>query len=160
VDASAVLAVLLHEEDAASFARAIESADVLHMSVVNYVEAAVRIDEFLSYGSSRDFDDFMRVTGIELLDVTPGLAEAARLACRRSGRRNQEASLNLGDCFAYALAQATGEPLLFEGADFAKTDVPSALWKRQAPGEGASGQGVSPALRRAARWCARSLSCL
>jgi ribonuclease VapC len=43
------------------------------------------------------------------------------------GQRNQEASLNLGDCFGYALAKATGEPLLFKGADFAKTDVPSAL---------------------------------
>jgi ribonuclease VapC len=127
VDASAVLAVLLHEEDAARFARAIENADVLWMSVVNYVEAAVRIDGLRSYESSRDFDDFMRVTGIELHDVTPEFAEAARLAYRRYGRRNHEASLNLGDCFAYALAKATGEPLLFKGADFAKTDVPSAV---------------------------------
>jgi ribonuclease VapC len=127
VDASAVLAVLLREEDAASFARAIENADVLRMSVVNYVEAAVRIDGFRSYESSRDFDDFMRVTGIELHDVTSELAEAARLAYREYGRRNHEASLNLGDCFAYALAKATGEPLLFKGADFAKTDVSPAL---------------------------------
>jgi uncharacterized protein with PIN domain len=43
------------------------------------------------------------------------------------GRRNHEAALNLGDCFAYALAKATGEPLLFKGADFAKTGIPSAL---------------------------------
>jgi ribonuclease VapC len=127
VDASALLAILLREEDAASFARAMETADVLPMSAVNYVEAAVRIDGFKSDESSRDFDDFMRVTGIELHEVTAELAEAARLAYRRYGRRNHEASLNLGDCFAYALAKATGEPLLFKGADFAKTDVPSAL---------------------------------
>ena len=127
VDASAVLALLLNEEDAANFARALEAADVLRMSVVNYVEAAVRIDGFKSQESSRDFDEFMRVTGIELHGVTSGLAEAARLAYRRYGRRNHAASLNLGDCFAYALAKATGEPLLFKGADFAKTDVKSAL---------------------------------
>ena len=127
VDASAVLAVLLHEEDAASFAQAIEAADALRMSVVNYVEAAVRIDRLKSHESSRDFDDFMRVTGIELHDVTPELAEAARLAYGRYGGSNHEASLNLGDCFAYALAKATGEPLLYKGADFAKTDIPSAL---------------------------------
>jgi ribonuclease VapC len=127
VDASAVLAILFHEEDAASFARAIETADVLRMSVVNYVEAAVRIDGLKTDESSRDFDDFMRVTGIELQDVTAELAEAARLAYRHYGRRNHEASLDLGDCFAYALAKATGEPLLFKGADFAKTDIPSAL---------------------------------
>jgi ribonuclease VapC len=127
VDASAVLAVLLREEDAASFAQAMEAADVLQMSVINYLEAAVRIDGFKNDESSRDFDEFMRVTGIELQDVTSGLAEAARLAYRRYGRRNPEASLNLSDCFAYALAKATGEPLLFKGADFAKTDVTSAL---------------------------------
>jgi ribonuclease VapC len=73
------------------------------------------------------FDDFMRVTGIELHDVTAELAEAARLAYRRYGRRNDEASLHLGDCFAYALAKATQEPLLFKGADCAKTDIPAAL---------------------------------
>lgn len=127
VDASAVLAILLREEDAASFARAIEAADVLRMSVVNYVEAAVRIDSFKNDESSRDFDDFMRRTGIELHAVTPGLAEDVRLVYRRYGKRNHEASLNLGDCFAYALAKATGEPLLFKGDDFAKTDIPSAL---------------------------------
>jgi ribonuclease VapC len=126
VDASAILAILLHEEDAASFARAMEVADVLRMSPVNYVEAAVRIDGLKDDQSSRDFDDFMRRTGIELDAVTPEIAEGARLAYRRYGRRNHEVSLNLGDCFAYALAKATGEPLLFKGDDFAKTDVPSA----------------------------------
>ena len=127
VDASAVLAILLHEEDAASFARAIETADDLRMSVVNYVEAAVRIDSLKNDESSRDFDDFMRVTGIELHEVTADLAEGARLAYRRYGRRNHAASLNLGGCFAYALAEASGQALLFKGTDFAKTDVRSAL---------------------------------
>jgi ribonuclease VapC len=126
VDASAVLAILL-QDDAASFARAIEAADVLRMSVVNYVEAAVRIDSFKDDESSRDFDDFMRRTGIELHAVTPGLAEDVRSVYRRYGKRNREASLNLGDCFAYALAKGTGEPLLFKGDEFAKTDIPSAL---------------------------------
>jgi ribonuclease VapC len=127
VDASAVLAILLHEDDAARFARAIEAADDLRMSVVNYIEAAVRIDGFRDDQSSRDFDDFMRRTGIELYAVTPQLAEDARSAYHRYGRGNHAASLNLGDCFAYALARATGERLLFKGADFAKTDIPSAL---------------------------------
>jgi ribonuclease VapC len=127
LDASALLAILLDEEDAGSFARAMAAADVLGMSPVNYVEAAVRIDSFKDDESSRDFDDFMRRTGIELHAVTPEIAEDARLAYRRYGRKDHEASLNLGDCFAYALAKATGEPLLFKGEDVAKTDVPSAL---------------------------------
>ena len=127
VDASAVLAILLRKDDAARFARALETADALRMSVVNYVEAAVRIDSFKDDASSRDFDDFMRRTGIELHAVEPELAEDARLAYRRYGRGNHQASLNLGDCFAYALAKRTGERLLFKGEDFARTDVPSAL---------------------------------
>jgi ribonuclease VapC len=69
----------------------------------------------------------MRVTGIELHDLTAELAEAARLAYRHYGRRNHEAALNRGYCFAYALAKTAGEPLLFKGADFGKTDIPTAL---------------------------------
>ena len=38
----------------------------------------------------------------------------------------REAALNLGDCFAYALARKTGEPLLFRGEDFARTDIEAA----------------------------------
>lgn len=127
VDASAILAILFHDEDAASFARAIEAAEVLRMSVVNDVEAAVRIDSFKHDESSRDFDDYMGRSGIELQAVTPQLAEDVRLVYRRYGKRNHEASRSLGDCFAYALAKATGEPLLYKGDDFAKTDVPSVL---------------------------------
>lgn len=127
VDASAVLAILFHEEDGEKFAHALEHADVLHMSVVNYVEAAVRIDGLGSDQSSTDFDRFIRGAGIELVPVTPELAEGARRAYRRYGKRNHEASLNLGDCFAYALANATRDRLLFKGEDFAKTDVRSAL---------------------------------
>ena len=51
---------------------------------------------------------------------------AAWRAWRRFGRGNHPAALNLGDCFAYALAETTGEPLLFKGEDFAKTDVEAA----------------------------------
>lgn len=127
VDASAVLAILLHEEDAGCFARALDEADALRMSVVNYVEAAVRIDGLGSDQSSSDFDEFMRRAEIELQPVTPELAEGACLAYRRYGKRNHEASLNLGDYFAYALARATGERLLFKGEDFGKTDIASAL---------------------------------
>ena len=127
VDASAVLSILFREEDAQRFAGAIEGADMLRMSVVNYVEAAVRIDGLKDAESSRDFDEFMRRTGITLHAVTPELADGARSAYRRYGKGNHDARLNLGDCFAYALAKATGESLLFKGDDFSKTDIRSTL---------------------------------
>ncbi len=55
--------------------------------------------------------------------VTVEHMEAARRAWRRFGKGNHPAALNLGDCFAYALADVTGEPLLFKSEDFAHTDV-------------------------------------
>jgi ribonuclease VapC len=65
-------------------------------------------------------------TGIELAPVTGEQAEAARRAWRRFGRGNHAAGLNFGDCFAYALAEATREPLLFKGQDFELTDIEAA----------------------------------
>jgi ribonuclease VapC len=65
-------------------------------------------------------------TGIELAPVTGEQAEAASRAWRRFGRGNHAAGLNFGDCFAYALAEATREPLLFKGQDFELTDIEAA----------------------------------
>jgi ribonuclease VapC len=63
------------------------------------------------------------LTGAEVVGVTPEQAEIAVEAFRRFGRSRHPARLNIGDCFAYALAKATGEPLLFKGGDFARTDI-------------------------------------
>ncbi len=60
---------------------------------------------------------------VELVPVTSEHASAARRAWRRFGKGNHPAALNVGDCLAYALADATGEPLLFKGKDFAQTDI-------------------------------------
>ncbi len=59
--------------------------------------------------------------------VTADQAELAVAAWRRFGKGRHAASLNLGDCFSYALAEALGEPLLFKGDDFAQTDVRAAV---------------------------------
>ena len=61
--------------------------------------------------------------GIALTPVMAEHVEAARLAWRRFGKGNHRAALNFGDCFAYALAKTTDEPLLFKGEDFAQTDI-------------------------------------
>ena len=55
--------------------------------------------------------------------VTEQQVRIARQAYLDFGRGNHPAGLNFGDCFAYALAKATGEPLLFKGEDFARTDI-------------------------------------
>ena len=70
-----------------------------------------------------ELDVFLEEAEIELEPVTPEQAHAARRAWRRFGKGHHPAGLNFGDCFVYALAQATREPLLFKGQDFALTDV-------------------------------------
>lgn len=65
-------------------------------------------------------------SAVELVSVTPEHVTAARRAWRRFGKGNHPAALNFGDCFAYALARTAGEPLLFKGEDFARTDIEAA----------------------------------
>jgi ribonuclease VapC len=79
------------------------------------------------YNGLRDFDLFIAAAGIELIPVDADQAQIAREAFRRYGKGRSPAGLNYGDCFSYALAKATGLPLLFKGADFARTDIESAL---------------------------------
>ena len=124
VDASALIALLRGEEDAPRFARALASrAEAKRLSAANFLEAAIVIDGSRDPIASRRLDELIAKAGIEIEPVTAEQAEIARAAYRDFGKGGRPAGLNFGDCFAYALAKATGEPLLFEGADFARTDV-------------------------------------
>lgn len=76
--------------------------------------------------SGHELDDYLDEAGIEIVPVTPEHAQAARRAWRRFGKGNHRAGLNFGDCFAYALAEAEREPLLYKGGDFALTDIEAA----------------------------------
>jgi ribonuclease VapC len=123
VDTSVVIAVLRGESDAAEIAAALERADISRMSAVTYVETAVVTDSNRNPVLSRRLDDLLHNSRIQVESVTPRQAEIARYAYRDFGKGRHKAGLNLGDCFAYALAKATGEPLLFKGDDFNHTDV-------------------------------------
>lgn len=123
VDTSVVIAVLRGESDAAEIAVALERADICRMSAVTYVETAVVTDSNRNPVLSRRLDDLLHDSRIQVESVTPRQAEIARYAYRDFGKGRHKAGLNLGDCFAYALAKAVGEPLLFKGDDFNHTDV-------------------------------------
>ena len=73
--------------------------------------------------AGRALDELLVEAGVELVAVTQEQADAARRAWRRFGKGNHPAALNFGDCFAYALAKTSDEPLLFKGVDFAQTDI-------------------------------------
>jgi|ERR1700691_807792 ribonuclease VapC len=127
VDSSAVVAILRAEPEANAFTAAIETA-ISRISAVNYVEAAVVMDSVRDPIVSRRFDDLIQRGQIVVESVTEQQAYIARQAYRDFGRGSgHPARLNFADCFAYALAKDLGEPLLFKGDDFSRTDVTSAL---------------------------------
>jgi ribonuclease VapC len=124
IDTSAIIAILRDEPEAISCARAIADATIHRVSAVNFVESAVVIDASRDPIATRRFDDFIREANISIEAVTEIQAQIARDAYRDFGKGSgYPAKLNFGDCFAYALAKAFGEPLLFKGGDFAHTDI-------------------------------------
>ena len=128
VDTSALIAILRDEEDAMAWARAIASAAIRRISAATYVETAAVIDASRDPIASRRFDDLLHEARFAIEPVTEAQAHIAREAYRDFGRGSgHPARLNFGDCFAYALAKAMNEPLLFKGDDFALTDITSAL---------------------------------
>jgi ribonuclease VapC len=128
VDTSALVAILRDESDAAEFAKAIASAVVRRISAANYVETAAVIDGSRDPIASRRFDDLIREAHLLVEPVTEVQAQIARAAYRDFGRGSgHPARLNFGDCFAYALAKALNEPLLFKGEDFIHTDIVAAI---------------------------------
>ena len=123
VDTSAVLAVLFDEPDAEHYVRALAGASRCRMSAVSFLEAAIVLESRAGAAAGPNLDLLLERAPIELEPVTLEHAQAARRAWRRFGRGNHQAGLNFGDCFAYALAESTREPLLFKGQDFALTDI-------------------------------------
>ena len=124
IDTSALIAILRDEPEARSCAMAIESAAHRRISAANFLEAAVVIDGSRDPVASRRFDDLIAESGLVIEPVTETQARIAREAYRDFGKGSgHPAQLNFGDCFAYALARAIGEPLLFKGEDFRHTDI-------------------------------------
>ena len=126
VDTSAVLAVLFREPDSERYERAIAEASRCRMSVASFLEVAIVLESRTGAAGGDELDLFMDSAEIELEPVTPEHGHAARRAWRRFGEGNHPAGLNFGDCFAYALAEAAREPLLFKGRDFALTGIEAA----------------------------------
>ncbi len=128
LDTSAVLTILRDEPEAGACAQAIERASVRRISAANFLEAAIVVDGARDPVASRRFDELLRVADVDVEPVTAEQANIGRDAYRDFGKGSgHPAQLNFGDCFAYALAKMTGEPLLFKGSDFRHTDVLPAL---------------------------------
>jgi ribonuclease VapC len=127
LDSSAILAIVLREPDRFRLVDAMLETVPRRMSVANWLEATMVVDRRGGALSISRFEDFLRNAEIELIPVSVSQATLARRAWRTFGRGVHPARLNYGDCFAYALAKETREPLLFKGNDFAQTDIEPAL---------------------------------
>jgi ribonuclease VapC len=127
IDTSAFVAIMLKEPDADSFLETIDAAATRLMSAANVVEAGIVLTSRAGPDARGDLLDLIRAIGIEVVPVDLEQANLALEAYRRFGRGNHPAGLNFGDCFAYALAEAHGEPLLFKGDDFSRTPIAAVL---------------------------------
>jgi ribonuclease VapC len=123
IDTSALAAILFKEADRRHFLELIDGDPVRLISSVTALEAAMVIEARKREFGGRELDLFMHKTKIEIVTFTADHFEMARHAWRKFGKSNHPAALNFCDCCAYALSKMSGEPLLFKGNDFSRTDV-------------------------------------
>ena len=123
VETSAVLAILLDEPEAAEFAQLIEDDPAPVISASSVLEAGIVLTSRYGPDARGDLQDFLAQGGLQVEPVTAEQADLALDAYQRYGKGRHRAGLNFGDCFAYALCKATGQPLLFKGQDFSQTDI-------------------------------------
>lgn len=123
LDSSAVIAIVRKEPEQAEFASLIEQDPSPRMSAASLLECLL----VAGADKSGEVDELIQVGGIEIVAFNEAQARLAGRAYQEFGKGSHHpAYLNFGDCMTYALAKATGEPLLFKGDDFTHTDVESA----------------------------------
>ena len=124
VDTSVIVAVIRDEPEGQAFLRLIATAPVVRISAATYLELAIVIDGMRDPVMSGTMDAFIAESRMIVVPLTAVQARIARTAHQQFGRGSgHPARLNMGDCFAYALARDLGEPLLFKGGDFSLTDI-------------------------------------
>lgn len=123
IDTSALVAMLADEPEAERYEAAVDADPVRLMSAASFLETAIVIENRYGEAGGRELDLWLHRANVDLASVNAEQAELARAAYRRYGKGRHPAGLNFGDCFAYALASISAEPLLFKGADFELTDI-------------------------------------
>jgi ribonuclease VapC len=123
IDTSALVAMLNNEPEAQRFEAAVEEDHVRLMSTASYLETAIVIETRFGEAGGRELDLWLHRAAVDLVSVDADQADTARVAYRCYGKGRHRAGLNYGDCFSYALAKVSGQPLLFKGDDFARTDI-------------------------------------
>jgi len=128
IDSSAIIAILLGEPEAETFAQAIVRDPKRLMSAFSALETGIVIEAKKGEAGGREFELLLHRAKIEIIPFDLEQYEIAMEAWRKYGKGRHPAGLNIGDCCSYALAKYSGEPLLFKGEDFSRTDIPSVKW--------------------------------
>jgi ribonuclease VapC len=130
IDTSAIVAILLDEPGSDRYIDAMVADPVRLISAVNALEAGIVIEARKGEEGGRDFDLLLHRAKIDTVPLTEEHVEQARAAWRLYGKGKHAAGLNFCDCCSYALAKISGQPLLFKGDDFVKTDVSPCISER------------------------------
>ena len=123
LDTSALLVLLLDEPEAEDFRTAVEEDTTRLVSAATLLETALVIEARKGERGGHELDRLIQKAEVLVVPVDAEHVSEARRAYRRFGKGRHAAGLNFGDVFAYALARTAGEPLLFKGDDFARTDI-------------------------------------
>jgi ribonuclease VapC len=123
VDSSALMAILMNEPERMDYLGRIVADPVRFLSTVSYLECSMLMYSRKGKAGVDQFDALLKRLDVELVSADAAQSVVARDAFIRFGKGHHPAKLNLGDCFSYALARYAGEPLLFKGNDFGRTDV-------------------------------------
>ena len=123
IDSSAIIAILCDEPERYNFNRKIEADSRRLISTASVLETSIVLENRYGEEAYRELDFFLLKGAIEIRPFDTEQLEIARRAYRQYGKGRHPASLNYGDCFSYALAKQTGEPLLYKGNDFSQTDI-------------------------------------
>jgi len=123
IDTSALLAILFDEPERHRFNEMIAADGTRLVSAATFLEAAVVIESRRGEAAGRELDLLMHRASVKVVSVDAEQAETARTAWRIYGKGRHPAGLNYGDCFSYALAKISGEPLLAKGDDFRHSDI-------------------------------------
>lgn len=123
IDTSAILAIFLGEPERQAFLELLRQDDSRLLSAGNALETAIVLEARRGASVIRELDLFIYRTRVDIVSIDAEQVEVARVAWRMYGKGHHPAGLNFGDCFAYALAKTSGEPLLAKGTDFSRTDI-------------------------------------
>lgn len=123
IDSSALVAIFFSEPERETLLSAITSAGTRLISAATVLETGIVLESRQGEAAGREFDLFLVKANVQTIAVDADQVDLARSAWRKYGKGRHSASLNFGDCFSYALAKSTGEPLLAKGTDFAATDI-------------------------------------